>query len=145
MAIDSYTTRKKRTFLYVGDEPYTTKDGRAITISVWEAKCRFCRAPYTVTAPGRRETQTDAEYLAFLDKSASFGIVHCEKHRMKKKQAIAAWRAAGHDAQRKLSRDDVLEIRKLLSKGHRPKTLALVYPVSVSTIYQIKYHQSTYK
>lgn len=69
-----------RTWTLRGREPYTRKDGSRTELLVWETACAVCGGPFQVKTPA-----------ALWRLSQGFAQVHCEAHKLTRKQATARW------------------------------------------------------
>ena len=54
-AIGSATDIGAQRFACVGVQPYVTRDGRDLELSVWEAPCAECGLPFRYLTPRRKE------------------------------------------------------------------------------------------
>ena len=138
----SFTAKSSIVFEKIREEPYTTKDGREVLLDVWVGACAFCGYPFEAKTKHHPEETLDFEILA---NSTRFANITCPQHRLKRKEIRKRWRKAMQKSRRKLSDQDIAEIRKSLSTGIKPSVLSLVYPCATGTIYNIKYRLGYYK
>jgi hypothetical protein len=81
--MDTITIRSRRhgdrVFRRVGERQYQCRDGRKITLVIWQVACVACGDPFEVTAPNGASPQ-----------SGSFGTVHCPAHRRGRRRQRAS-------------------------------------------------------
>lgn len=120
----THITPDGRIFSHTAVEPYTRKNGTQTELKIWEAKCsrQDCEKTFTVKTPAGGTADSKA-----------FGRKHCDDH---KATAISSFKNMV-DKSRVLSDADVAEIRRLAEEGHKPSTLAMVFPVAEDTIRKI--------
>lgn len=71
--MDHILTKDGRVFFLHDIKPHTRKDGTSTEIKIWGGFCRKCGSVFEVATP-----KAVTEY----GQSNSFGIVHCELHRL---------------------------------------------------------------
>jgi len=72
------------TFTLTGTEPYTRKDGRETSLTIWKSNCKKCG----------REFEIRATANANPNESKAFRVIHCQQHRLTQAQITARWRKA---------------------------------------------------
>lgn len=75
LEIGSTFENRGRTWSLAAESAYRRADGTAMTLGVWQTKCRKCEAMVVVTIPR-------GALAADLPKYKAFGMVHCAAHKM---------------------------------------------------------------
>lgn len=134
----THTTNDGRVFTLAGIKPYTRKDGTTTNLAVWRTPCAHpgCTGERVITVP---EGTTAAK---------AFALKHCRDHAIttdeffrRGREALRAKQrelsARGAAAKRRLTDQDVSEIRASARGGMSYGALALCYPASKGTIREI--------
>lgn len=74
---------KGRTWIEVGREPYTRKDGTHTELTIWHTKCAKCDAMVEVTTPA-----------GGVEKSKAFEAQHCNAHKLTRSEVFDRRRTA---------------------------------------------------
>lgn len=80
------TTKDGRTFHLEAVLHYTRQDGSAGALAVWRGACRQCGAPFELTTSGA---------LHAITRSKSFGRVHCDVHKQRRKPKATPQQSRG--------------------------------------------------
>lgn len=157
----------ERTATLVGVAPCTRRDGAPSAILTWSLLCATCRAPFTVTTGANEGAAGKglkiknckahrATWAEIVERNRKIGEANrkrketLKKNRAAERAARKAERQAalaelatakkanplGHP-RRKISDEDVAEIRRLSAEGLSSKDLAVIFPVADSTIRSI--------
>lgn len=79
-------------FHWLADVPYRREDGTDTTLAVWWSPCAVCGKPFTLATPGAIGGDQS--------RTKSFGMRHCEDHRLTQAEVKGRWQA-GIKASRK--------------------------------------------
>lgn len=75
-------------FIYLDRVDAKSKSGRPVQIDLWRGECRKCGSPFDVSTPAQRGRPPRPAF-ASGDPNPSLKLVHCPKHRLSRKQAMA--------------------------------------------------------